>query len=108
MNSEVYEFDGYKLSADGRSLFCPAGEQVKLGPKAFDTLLELVRRHSEIVTRDQLLDLVWPDTVVEENNLTQCISALRKAFEEKPGQQRFIATVPGQGYRFLGEVSREG
>jgi len=104
MQSEVYGFEGYSLSAEGRVLFDPSGEQVKLGPKAFDTLLELVRRHSEIVTRDQLLELVWPDTIVEENNLTQCISALRKAFEETPGQQRFIATVPGQGYKFVAEV----
>jgi DNA-binding winged helix-turn-helix (wHTH) protein/TolB-like protein/Flp pilus assembly protein TadD len=104
--SEVYEFEGYLLNCAKRVLADPSGASLKLGPKAFETLVELVRRHSEIVTRDELLEAVWPDTIVEENNLTQCISALRKAFEESPGEQRFIATIPGLGYKFVAEVRR--
>ena len=104
MKAESYEFEGFTINAGKRVVTDPSGGQIRLGPKAFDTLLELVRRRTEIVSRDDLLESVWPDTIVEENNLTQCISALRKAFGDDPGEQRFIATVPGKGYKFVADV----
>jgi len=108
MFSDIYEFEGYRLDGQKRRLTNPSGDYLKLGPKAFDTLVVLVSRRTEVVTRDELLEAVWPDSIVEENNLTQCISALRRAFEEKPGEQRFIATIPGQGYKFVAVVHQPG
>jgi tetratricopeptide (TPR) repeat protein len=66
--------------------------------------LHLVRNSGKIVEKDELLAAVWTDTVVEENNLNQNISVLRKIFGEKRGEHRFIATIPGQGYKFVAEV----
>lgn len=104
MAAEVYKFRGYTLDVSVRTLLDPEGNSIKLFPKAFDTLVCLVRRHGEVISREEFLESIWPDTIVEENNLTQCISALRKSFEEAPGEQRFIATIPGKGYLFVAEV----
>src|SRR5687768_10014901 len=76
-------------------------------PKALDILLYLVQRAGTVVEKDELMDAIWPDTAVEENNLTQNISALRKALGEKHRDNRFIATVPGRGYKFVAEVRRD-
>src|SRR5688572_17386284 len=75
-------------------------------PKAFEILLYLVRRADQVVEKDEILEAVWPDTIVEENNLTQNISALRRALGEKHRENRFIATVPGRGYKFVAEVRK--
>jgi TolB-like protein/Tfp pilus assembly protein PilF len=80
------------------------GDTVALTPKVFDTLLHLVQRGGETVDKDALMRAVWPDTVVEENNLNQNISTLRRVMEERPGKSRFILTVPGKGYRFVASV----
>jgi len=69
------------------------------------TLLCLVCNHGHILTKDELLQQVWPDTFVEEVNLAVNISAIRKALGENAQDCRFIATVPGRGYRFVAEVS---
>jgi DNA-binding winged helix-turn-helix (wHTH) protein/TolB-like protein/Flp pilus assembly protein TadD len=73
-------------------------------PKPFETLLFLVRNSGTVLDKDELMRAVWPDTVVEENNLSQNISQLRRALGEKPGQHRYIVTVPGRGFRFVAEV----
>src|SRR5947209_2165760 len=73
-------------------------------PKAFEVLLVLVRRHGQVVTKDELMMSVWRDTMVEENSLNVQVSALRKAFGERPHEHRFIVTVPGVGYEFVAEV----
>jgi DNA-binding winged helix-turn-helix (wHTH) protein/TolB-like protein/Flp pilus assembly protein TadD len=88
-----------------RQLVDPDGVPVQLMPKAIETLVHLVLNAGQTVTKDQLLRTVWPDTVVEENNLTQNISALRRAFGEKLGEHRFIVTIPGRGYRFVAPVT---
>ena len=75
-------------------------------PKPLATLLVLVERAGETVSKDELLSQVWPDTAVEENNLTQSISTLRKVLGEKRGENRYIATEPGMGYRFVAPVTR--
>src|SRR5687768_1374487 len=74
-------------------------------PKAFDILLYLVRRAGVVVEKDELMSSIWPDTIVEENNLTQNISALRRILGEKHRENRFIATVPGRGYKFVAPVT---
>ena len=99
----VYEFEGFRLDASKRLLFS-GGEPVALMPKAFDILLYLVERAGSVADKDEIMAAIWPDTVVEENNLTQNISALRRALGEKHRENRFIATVPGRGYKFVAEV----
>jgi DNA-binding winged helix-turn-helix (wHTH) protein/TolB-like protein/Tfp pilus assembly protein PilF len=100
----MYEFNGYRLDAMRRQLFAPSGSAVQLMPKAMETLLYLIEHAGQTVDKEALFSAVWPDTVVEENNLTQNISALRKAFGEKAGEHRFIVTIPGRGYRFVAPV----
>ena len=81
------------------------GVAVALAPKALDTLLALIERRDRVLTKDELLELIWGDTVVEEGGLTRNISVLRKALGETPDDHRFIVTVPGRGYRFVAEVA---
>lgn len=106
--SEPYflEFRGFRLDPAKRLLFQPDGNSVPLMPKAFETLLYLVENGGRVVEKEELFREVWPDTIVEENNLTQNISALRKIFGERPGEHRFIVTVPGSGYKFVADVTR--
>jgi TolB-like protein/DNA-binding winged helix-turn-helix (wHTH) protein/Tfp pilus assembly protein PilF len=99
-----YSFGEFRVDAGKRVLFC--GERrIPVPPKVFDTLLVLVENSGRVVEKDELMRLVWPDTVVEENNLNQTISALRKALGEDPTQHRYIVTAPGRGYRFVGTVN---
>jgi DNA-binding winged helix-turn-helix (wHTH) protein/TolB-like protein/Flp pilus assembly protein TadD len=101
----IFEFGGYSLDIDRRVLFNAAGEALPLMPKAIDTLAYLVRNRGKVVTKDELLSSIWPDSIVEENNLTQNISILRRTLGEKRGERRYIATVPGHGYKFVAEVN---
>jgi DNA-binding winged helix-turn-helix (wHTH) protein/TolB-like protein/Tfp pilus assembly protein PilF len=80
------------------------GETIALTAKAFDTLLYLAQHPGEVLEKDALLAAVWPGVVVEENSLAQNISALRQALGESHGENRYIATVPRRGYRFVAEV----
>ena len=98
-----FEFDAFRLEPSKRLLW-RNGEPVPLMPKAFEVLLVLVRQHGQTVTKQDLFDTVWHDTVVEENNLNVNISALRKLFGEKPHDHHFILTVPGVGYKFVADV----
>lgn len=98
-----YEFDSFRL--DGRKrVLLRAGEPVTLTPRALDLLFALVERRDLVVEKDELLSLLWPDSVVEENNLTVNVSALRKALGVGPGERRYVVTVPGRGYRFVADV----
>ncbi len=87
-----------------RRVLLKDGRPVALNPKAVELLLALVARRAEVLSKDQLLSEVWPDQIVEENNLTVHISALRKALGEKKGEHQFIVTIPGRGYRFVASV----
>ena len=71
----------------------------------FDTLLYLIEHRGETLDKDALLGAIWPGVVVEENSLTQSVSTLRQVLGEAPGANRYIATVPRKGYRFVGEVT---
>ncbi len=98
-----YEFGAYRLDAAERILLCE-GRPVPLTPKAFETLLVLVERNGSVVERAELLEKVWRDTHVEEQNLTFNISVLRKTLGESSNGRQFIETVPRRGYRFTPEV----
>src|SRR5687768_13044692 len=99
----VYEFGEFSLDARKRLLW-RAGAKVRLAPRVFETLLFLVEHHDMILDKERLMEGVWPDSIVEENNLTQNISALRRVFGETPGSHHYIVTVPGRGYRFVADV----
>lgn len=98
-----YQFDSFRLDPEEQVLF-RNGEAVPLSPKLFDTLLVLVRESGHIVEKDELIKQVWPDTFVEENNLSQYISTLRKTLGDERHEQRYIETVPRRGYRFTANV----
>lgn len=91
------------LMDPAKQLLLRGGEPVPLTPKAFHLLLVLVRRSNEVVSKDELMKAVWPDTFVEETNLSRNVFALRRALGETE-QSRFIITVPGRGYRFSEQV----
>jgi TolB-like protein len=102
-----YEFGGYRLDP-GRRVICCAATNERLGipPRIVDIALYFVQRPGELVSKEQLLSGIWPGQVVEENNLTQVISQLRRALGERRGENRYIVTVPRRGYRFVAEVVR--
>lgn len=100
-----YRFGDFDLLAN-QGLLLRSGTRVPLMPKPLATLLVLVERAGETVSKDELISQVWPDTAVEENNLTQSISTLRKVLGEKRGENRYIVTEPGLGYRFVAPVTR--
>jgi DNA-binding winged helix-turn-helix (wHTH) protein/TolB-like protein/Tfp pilus assembly protein PilF len=99
----VYGFGEWRVDLTRRLVLCH-GQPVPLSPRAFDTLLFLLQHRGRVVGKDELLQAVWPDTFVEENNLNQSISALRRAFGERRGDHRFIATVAGRGYQFVADA----
>ena len=102
--SPAYEFADFRINAATRLLARRDGSPVPLTPRVFDTLLYMVEHSGEVLERDRLMEAVWPDAIVEENNLTQNISTLRRVLGDERGSNRFIATVPGRGYRFVAEV----
>ncbi len=95
-----YSFDLYLLDVNERRLL-RGNEEIRLRGKLFDTLRVLLENAGQLVRKDQLMEAVWPDSVVEENNVDHCISHLRKLLH--PG--KYIETVPRHGYRFIGEVN---
>ncbi|MEP6636000.1 MAG: tetratricopeptide repeat protein [Acidobacteriota bacterium] len=102
---DIYEFDAFRLDAAQRVLL-RLGEPVPLTPRVFDTLLYLVQHHGKVIEKDELMREIWQDAVVEENNLNQNVSTLRRVFGESRGENRFIVTVPGHGYRFAADVRK--
>lgn len=98
-----YEFGSFRVNTVTRQLLRD-GEAVPLTAKAFDTLAVLVARYGSMVSKDDLMDAVWGDTAVEENNLTQQISALRKALGQTVREHTYIVTVSGRGYSFVAPV----
>ncbi|MEW6128138.1 MAG: winged helix-turn-helix domain-containing protein [Acidobacteriota bacterium] len=107
LKQQIYEFDNFRLDVARRQLLRD-GEFVQLSSKAFDLLFVLVESGGQLVTKEELYGRVWANQVVEESNLTVQMSALRKALGERRDHPRYIMTVPGHGYRFLGEVFSPG
>ena len=103
--TEKYHFDDFVLLPRQRVLLHD-GSPVALTPKPFSTLLLLVERAGETVSKEEMLATVWNSTAVEENSLSQSISAIRKALGEKRGENRYIITDPGRGYRFVAPITR--
>src|ERR1700675_2759496 len=101
--NHFYEFGPFRVDA-GRQLLLRDGQPVPLTSKAFETLLALIQQSEQTVSKDELMKQLWPDTFVEESNLTQHISMLRKALGESPQDHRYLVTMPGRGYRFAQKV----
>jgi eukaryotic-like serine/threonine-protein kinase len=99
----VYEFGPFRMDPD-KQVLLREGQLIVVTPKAFETLLVLVRRGREVVSKEELLKEIWPDSFVEEANLTQHISKLRKALGDSLEGERYIVTLPGRGYRFAAPV----
>ncbi len=99
----LYQFGPFCLDPVKRRLLRD-GEVVKLTPKAFETLLVLVQQRGKTIEKDELLKTVWAGTIVEENNLNQSITALRKSLGDSRLESQYIATIPGVGYRFVADV----
>src|SRR6516225_5596671 len=99
----LYEFGPFVLDTAQHALL-RNGEPVPLTPKTYDTLLVLVQNSGRMLSKEELMNTLWPDRFVEESNLTQQISVIRKALAESPGEHRYIVTVPGRGYRFAAAV----
>jgi adenylate cyclase len=103
ISSKIYEFGGFRLEqAQQRLLY--RGEPVVLKPKILDLLLFLIQSRGQLIAKDELMRGIWPDTIVEENNITVSMSILRKTLGENRSKPQFIETVPRRGYRFVAEV----
>src|SRR6202041_3398487 len=102
--SNVYRFGEFVLDP-GRRTLSRVESPVSLTPKAFDVLLFLVQNPNRLVTKEELLQAVWGDTIVEEGNLTQYISLLRKALGDNSEDTRLIVTIARKGYQFTADVA---
>jgi DNA-binding winged helix-turn-helix (wHTH) protein len=98
-----YDYGPFRLDPAEHRL-TREGIPVALAPKAFELLLFLVQNPGRLLTKDQIMQAVWPNSFVEEANLTVSISLLRKVMGEKEGNLRYIETVPKKGYRFIASV----
>jgi pimeloyl-ACP methyl ester carboxylesterase/DNA-binding winged helix-turn-helix (wHTH) protein len=103
LSPKIYEFDRFRLDERER-LFFDGDRPVSLAPKVFDTLLFLVENSGRLVRKEQMLETIWEDSFVEENNLAQNISYLRKVLGESK-EKKFIETIPKLGYRFVAPVN---
>jgi TolB-like protein/DNA-binding winged helix-turn-helix (wHTH) protein len=104
--ANVYEFGAFQLDTAKRLLRRLDGTPVPLTPRVFDTLLYMVEHHDSVLDKERIMEAVWPDSIVEENNLAQAIWKLRQVFGETPGSHGYIVTVPGRGYRFVAGVNK--
>src|SRR4029077_14872434 len=99
----LLEFGPFRMDLEERVLMRDQ-ETITLSPKAFETLLVLVQHSERVVLKDDLMKTLWPDTFVEESNLSQHIFLLRKALGDRAHEPEYIVTVPGRGYRFAQKV----
>src|SRR5579863_2108055 len=105
--AQIYEFHPFLLDTIQHVLL-KDGRPVTLTPKTYDTLLLLVQNSGRMLSKEELMKALWPDSFVEETNLTQQVSMIRRALGDSPGDPHFIVTVPGRGYRFSAEVRTWG
>ena len=106
MDSEpkiLYEFGPFRVDPD-KQILLRENQLVPITSKAFETLLILLRNNRDVVSKENMMQALWPDAVVEESNLSQNIFMLRKALGDTPEDRRYILTLPGRGYRFVSEV----
>jgi DNA-binding winged helix-turn-helix (wHTH) protein/pimeloyl-ACP methyl ester carboxylesterase len=107
LSKRCYLFDGFRVDPTERLLF-KEDREVQLTPKVFDTLIALLENSTHVLTKKELMQLVWPDSFVEENNLAQNVSILRKALGQGKDGEHYIQTVPKRGYRFVADVRTTG
>ena len=103
-NGRIFEFGGFRLDVSERRLTGASARPVQLTARLFDLLVYMLERPGRLLARQALLDDVWRGVVVEENSLSQAVSALRRTLREASGERRYIETVPGIGYRFIAPV----
>src|SRR5215469_7286198 len=103
----IYEFGEFQIDTGRRLLRRLDGTPVPLEPRVFETLQYMVEHHDCVLDKERIMEAVWPDSIVEENNLAQAIWKLRQVFGEKPGSHSYIVTVPGRGYRFVAPVKEK-
>jgi DNA-binding winged helix-turn-helix (wHTH) protein/Flp pilus assembly protein TadD len=104
---DIFQFGEFRVDPTDRTLR-RNDDPVALNRRAFDVLLYFVRNPGRVISKDELLKNIWPDAFVDENNLTQSISVLRKALEDRLGSNTYIATLPGRGYQFIAPVASLG
>jgi DNA-binding winged helix-turn-helix (wHTH) protein len=101
----VYEFGDFQVDTTQRLLILKSsGRTLPLSSRAFDALVYFLEHRGQLLEKSALMAAIWPKVVVEENNLNQHISALRRLLGESRDDHRFIVTVPGRGYRFVADV----
>lgn len=105
-DAQILAFDGFHIDARQRLLFGRDGKPAPLPARAFEMLLFMAEHPDELLDKQRLMKAVWPQAIVEENNLSQHISLLRRVLGEAPNEHRFIVTVPGRGFRFVPPVQR--
>jgi DNA-binding winged helix-turn-helix (wHTH) protein len=105
-DSRIYCFDGFRIYA-GRREMLRDGAVVGLGMRGFDVLLALIERRGRLVPKDELMQAVWPGAIVEENTLAAQIAAVRRALGDGQDGKRYLLTVQGRGYRFVGLVTED-
>src|SRR5262249_44634209 len=102
-----YQFQDFVLDSDRREL-ANGSEAIEVGPQVFDLLLHLVQNREHVVTKDNLIDVVWGGRIVSESTLTSHINAVRKAIGDTGEEQRLVRTIARKGYRFVGDVRETG
>lgn len=102
----TYEFGDFCLNWERRLLLRRDGTLVPLTPRVFDTLLYLVENSGVVLDKEVLMEAIWPDSIVEENNLSQNISNLRRVLGDRLDMHRYIVTITGRGFRFVAPVKK--
>src|SRR5688500_1554897 len=100
----IYRFGRFRLDAS-QGILSAGTDEIPLGGKAFDTLHFLVENAGRVVSKQELIDHIWPDSHVAENNLAQSISALRRTLSAADAGTEFVQTLPRRGYRFVAPVT---
>ena len=103
----AYRFGPFRVDLQRQDLTGADGASLNLSARAYDVLIFLLENRDRVVSKDELMKAVWPRSVVEENNLNQAVTILRRALGDRRDSPQFVRTVAGRGYRFVGEVSAE-
>ena len=103
----TYRFGQFRVDLLRQQLTGPDGTVAGLSARAYDVLIYLLENRDRVVSKNELMKAVWPRSVVEENNLNQAVTILRRALGDRRDSPQFVRTIAGRGYRFVGEVSEE-
>jgi adenylate cyclase len=103
----AYRFSGFRVDLVRRQVVGPDGSQIALPSRAYDVLVHLIANRDRLITKDDLMKAVWPHVIVEDNNVNQAISTLRRGLADQRDSPRFIATIAGRGYRFVADVEED-